>query len=212
VTFFADPRAVLGFTLLVIQASLALPLVVRVIRARNGVGISLAGESIWMVAGVGWAVYGGMSGSVALVGSGSIAAITSGLLSALLWPLLPEQRGPALGASAATALGLSAGALIGGWPGLSVALSVFGVMQFIPQLRHSVDAVRLRTTTPGVSVWGSSLRAGYAAGWAVYGGAWWLWGLAIEHIDWPLLIWGAAGAITFGLQGWVAGRSRLVRE
>lgn len=204
---FADPRAVSGVVLLVVQIVLAVPLIVRVFRARSGLGISLTGEAIWMVAGVGWAIYGAVSGSAALIASGSIAAVTSSLMVVALWSLVPGQRRLALIVSAMTLLGFVAGVLLAGWPGLSVALSVFGVVQFIPQLRQSARALRQRTVTRGVSVVGASLRAAYAAGWAVYGGAWWLWGLTVDHIDWPLAVWGLAGAVTFALQALVAARS-----
>lgn len=204
-TLFADPRAVFGVALLVVQIVLAWPVIARIHRGRSGLGISLTGEAIWVVAGVGWVVYGAVSGSVALIASGSIAAVTSCLTVGALWSLVPEQRKSALIVSAGTLLGFVAGVLLAGWAGLSVALSVFGVVQFIPQLRQSVLAFHRRAVTSGVSVAGASLRAVYAAGWAVYGGAWWLWGVGV---DWPLALWGAAGAVTFALQAVVAARSR----
>ena len=165
-----------------------------------------------MVAGVGWAIYGVVIGSVALIASGSIATATSGLMVAALWSLVPEQRRMVLIVSAATFLGFVAGLLIGGWAGLSVALSVFSVVQFIPQLHQSVRALRHRIVTRGVSVFAALLRVTYAAGWAIYGGAWWLWGLTVDRIDWPLAVWGIAGAVTFTLQAIVAARSPILRE
>lgn len=78
--------------------------------------------------------------------------------------------------------------------GLSVFLSVFGLVQFVPQIVTSVRAIAHRTGA-GIPMVSTGLRALYTATWAVYAGAWGLWGIAFSDVDWPLAVWGAAGFV-----------------
>ena len=82
-------------------------------------------------------------------------------------------------------------------------LSVFGLVQFVPQMVTSVRAIAHRTGA-GIPLVSTGLRAVYTATWAVYAAAWGLWGIAFNEVDWPLAVWGAAGFVAFGLQ-FVAG-------
>lgn len=200
-------RVVFALVLVGVQALLVVPILVRLSRAHSARGISLVGELIWVVAGIGWAVYGEATGSLALVVSGSLAAATSGIISAISWRLLPTQHRMALLLSVVTAAAFIVGFAIAGEAGLTVTLSAFGVVQFLPQLRHSLQLANSAVPTEGVSVAGAVLRVVYSLGWAVYAGAWFLWGMSIEQIEWPLLAWGLAGAIAFAVQATVAIRS-----
>lgn len=175
--------------------------------------MALSSEAIWVVAGVGWALYGHGTGSPTLIASGSIAALGSGLLVALMWryKTRTDQRA-ALALVAATVVGIFAPHLLGGVVGLSIALAVFGVVQFIPQIVDTAATIRAGTPMHGVSVVGTAMRAGYTFGWAFYAGAWVLWGITASQIDWPLVAWGLTGAFAFGLQALAAHRASGTRR
>jgi hypothetical protein len=193
-----------GIALVAVQAALLMPLVVHAVRVRSGVGMSLSGEAIWAVAGVGWLVYAMWAQAPAVIVSGALAAVGSGLLTVLLWRAKARERRPALLLGAITLIGLASPAILYGEAGLSVALSVFGIVQFVPQFLESALHLRNGTATPGVSLTGAALRSLYTLGWAVYAGGWALWGLAGSRIDWPLVAWGLAGLIAFGAQALAA--------
>lgn len=201
-----EPRALFGLVLIGVQASLAIPIIVTLLGSRRRWGISLPGELIWVAAGAGWALYGAMTGSVTLIISGSIAALTSGTISILVWSAVPSQRCTALLLGTGTAIILGASALFAAEHGLSISLAAVGVLQFGPQFAESLRAARSGASTPGVSVLGASLRSLYTFGWALYGGAWFLWGASMLRIEWALVAWGLAGTITFALQALVASR------
>lgn len=203
-----EPRALFGLVLIGVQVMLAVPIIAALLGSKERRGISLPGELIWAAAGIGWAVYGAMTGSITLVVSGSIAAVTSGTISMLVWPAAPAQRPRALALGGATATLLAASTLLAGDHGLSASLAAIGVLQFGPQFAESWHALRSRALVAGVSVLGACLRSLYTFSWALYGGAWFLWGPGMSRIDWPLVGWGLAGAGTFALQALVAARSR----
>lgn len=195
-----DAREITGIALLVVQALIILPLVIELRRTRSAEGISITSEMAWVIAGVGWSVYGGLTGSTILIISGALA--TAGSLAVLL--LIGRDVTTAvwrkvliLGAIFAAAMALST--VFFGAVGLAVFLSIFGLVQFVPQIATSLRALRTRTGH-GVPLVGTGLRAVYTATWAIYAGAWWLWGISFADIDWPLAVWGATGFVAFGLQ------------
>jgi uncharacterized protein with PQ loop repeat len=195
-----DARELTGIALLVIQALIILPLIIELRRTRSAEGISITSEVAWVIAGVGWSIYGALTGSTILVISGALA--TAGSLAVLLltgrdvttdvW-----RKVAVLGAIFAVAMALST--VFFGAVGLAIFLSIFGLVQFVPQIVTSLRALRTRTGF-GVPLIGTGLRAVYTATWAVYAGAWWLWGISFADIDWPLAVWGATGFVAFGLQ------------
>lgn len=207
-----EARSVLGIVLVAVQAVQVAPLVAHAIRTRSAAGVSVPGEAAWAVGGLGWALFGYWTGSPILVVSGCLAAVASGTLTALLWRAPEAARGAAAGLAALTAVALAIPSLAVGVAGLSVALSVFGVVQFLPQLRQSLTAWRSRASTPGVSVTGAVVRSVYTAGWALWGGAYMLWGLPPSGVDWPIVAWGVAGAVTFAVQALAARRARSGRR
>lgn len=203
----------LGIVLLIVQAGLAIPMIIQLLRARDRSGISLTGEMIWIVAGAGWIAYGVATGAVAITISGALAMVTSSAITILIWRSAPGRHRTALTLSIVTAVFLSAGLVIAGLPGLSMTLAAFGLVQFVPQFVTSLSAVRSGASAEGVSVLGAAARAGYTLGWAFYAGAWFVWGQQMTRIDWPLVSWGIAGGVTFGLQAVAAARShRLTRR
>ncbi len=204
-------RAVLGILLLLVQGVLIVPILVRVRRAQSSAGVSMVGELLWVVAGAGWAGYGFVSGSATLVVSGAIATLGGAALVTLLWPYASSgaRRGAVVAASGAAVVFAVAAAR--GTGALAAALAVFGVVQFLPQLVRTLGTARRPGSGAAVSILGAGLRAGYTAGWALYAGAWFWWGIPVERIDAPLLAWGLAGAVTFSFQAVVAARERRAR-
>lgn len=200
-------RAGLGFALLAVQAGLLLPLVVHAIRSRSADGVNLGGEAIWAVAGLGWTLYAIWTHDPVVIASGLLAAAGSAILTSLLWPYTtPGQRRQAVWLSILTVFGLGASTLAG-TVGLSVGLSVFGVVQFVPQTITSVRALLSGRPVSGVSRTGAALRTVYTGGWAAYAGAWFWWGITAREISWPLVAWGLMGVLAFGTQALSAART-----
>lgn len=193
-------RAYIGLGLLVVQACIALALIVSLRRTRELAGISLVSETAWVVAGLGWLAYGAATSSAVLVASGALAALGSTAVLVCLRGSIDAKRGRELAAAGAicSAIAIAATA-IWGTGGLGVFLAVFGLMQFLPQLHVSVRHIAHRTGA-SVPLAGAALRTIYTATWALYAGAWWLWDMQPHEMDWPLAVWGITGAIAFGLQ------------
>lgn len=199
-----DARSVLGIVLLCVQAIIIIPLAAELHKTRSAEGISVISEIAWIVAGMGWSLYGFMSGSDTLVVSGFLATLGSAVVYGFVRSDLHSSvryRSAVFGLVFVTVMVLSA--VLFGVVGLSVFLSVFGVVQFLPQVRTSVRSIRVRDGV-GVPLVGIGLRAVYTLTWAVYAAAWGLWGIAFADVDWPLAVWGACGFVAFGLQ-FVAG-------
>lgn len=191
--------SILGYSLIALQLLFLIPLYIHVIRTKTGVGQSLSSEGIWVIAGAGWAVYGSLTGSTTLIISGSIAAVGSGIFMKLLWSLIPEQRRNAIRLMVITFISVGA-SLIWGANGLAVSLSIFGVVQFLPQIKTSVALLKSGGDASGVSPMGSFIRILYTAGWAFYAGAWWVWGTKFSEVNFPLAFWSLAGVVAFSLQ------------
>lgn len=199
-----DARNVLGIVLLCVQAIIVIPLVIELRRTRSAEGISITSEVAWIVAGMGWSLYGLMSGSSTLVASGFLATLGSTIVYGLVRRdvgLDVRSCSGVFGLVFLAVMGLSA--VLFGVVGLGVFLSVFGLVQFLPQLWTSVISIGRRDAV-GVPLAGTWLRSLYTLSWAVYAGAWGLWGLTVADVDWPLAVWGLCGFVAFGLQ-FVAG-------
>lgn len=193
-------RAYIGLGLLVVQACIAFALIVSLRRTREPTGISLLSETAWVVAGLGWLAYGVATSSTVLVASGTLAALGSTAVLVCLRGSIDATRRRKLAATGAICAVLAVAATaIWHTAGLGVFLAVFGLVQFLPQLYVSVRHILSRTGA-NVPLAGAALRTCYTATWALYAGAWWLWDMRPSDMDWPLAVWGATGAITFGLQ------------
>lgn len=193
-------RDLLGMVLLIIQTGLLVPLCIELLRSRSSKGISLLGETIWVSAGIGWMLYGVSTANKVIIASGCIAAVGSAMVTALI--LRDTSRSSRLTAFMVAGVALVAflaSRAVWGSVGLAVTLSAFGVIQFIPQIVTSVRSL-VNQDGHGVPLVGSLLRSVYTLSWAVYAGAWFLWGMVGESIDFPLVVWGLAGAVAFGLQ------------
>ncbi len=194
-------RSVLGIILLCVQAVIVIPLVIELKKTRSAEGISILSEVAWIIAGMGWSLYGLMSGSSTLVVSGFLATLGSAVVYGLVRrdvEVRVRHRSGMFGLTFVVVMGLSA--VLFGVVGLGVFLSVFGLVQFLPQLRTSVVSIGRRDAV-GVPLVGTGLRSLYTLLWAVYAGAW---GLTVADVDWPLAVWGLCGFVAFGLQ-FVAG-------
>lgn len=195
----------LGIALLFVQTALLLPLLLHAFKTRSTQGMSLTGEVLWTIAGLGWMVYAILSDSYTVIASGFIAMIGSGILSILIWrnTTSKEHRIALLVAAPSFIIGFLL-TFINGQNGLSLALAIFGAVQFIPQIVTTVRTFKTRSPPLGVSIVGASLRAFYTAGWSLYAAGFAVWGLTSPDIQWPLFVWGLAGLIAFGFQASVA--------
>ena len=53
-----DARVITGTALVIVQAIILIPLVIELRRTRSAKGVSLTSEVAWIIAGVGWSLYG----------------------------------------------------------------------------------------------------------------------------------------------------------
>lgn len=174
--------ALLPSFLLVLQAALNVPQLVRLFRAQHA-GVPLAGEALSLVAGVGWLVWAVLAGDGAMVASAVLALAGFGPST---WVLLRAGRPWRLAATlaGAMALGATVGLVVGGITLLGGVLTGLAVVQYGAYL---VEAVRCRDWS-GYSVASGVLRIGFGAGWAWYGH------LRATPV---LVIWGVLTVITF---------------
>ena len=183
-------RGLLGFGLLVLQSGLLIPLIVHLRRSSASDGVSLLGESVWAVAGIGWAWWAVLANDPAVLISGLLGSC--GGVSLLV---LAVRRAPSGLPPRVAVLSCMWGAVMivaGVWwsaGGLSLVLSVFGSVQFFPYFAASWRVFR-GGSGAGVSVAGSALRSGYTGLWALYGLGWVLWGAGAGPVAWPLVAWG----------------------
>lgn len=193
-------REIFGLVILLIQVGINIPVIAKLLKSKSGEGISLTGETIWIAGGIGWIIYGFSTNSTTLVISGSLAVVGCSLTSFLIHKYShPSLKNP-LGLGTITLVSIVGSFLLFGIAGLSFAMAVFGVLQFFPQLFETISKIRNKGSAGGVSVSGSLFRAVYTGLWAIYAGAWFLWGMTYAEIDYPLLAWGVAGVVVFGLQ------------
>lgn len=167
-----DARSVLGIILLCVQAIIVIPLVIELRKTRSAEGVSILSEVAWIIAGMGWSLYGLLSASSTLVVSGFLATLGSAVVYGLVRRYVEagvRHRSRMFGLVFVFVMGLSA--VLFGVVGLGVFLSVFGLVQFLPQLRTSVVGIGRRDAV-GVPLVGTGLRSLYTLLWAVYAGAW----------------------------------------
>lgn len=193
-------RHILGIVLLCIQAIIIIPLALELRKTRSSDGISVISETAWIIAGIGWSLYGYLTGSTTLIISGALATLGSALVYGLIYNdvAAKDNKASLIFGVIFTAVMLCTTVIFGD-VGLGVFLAVFGVVQFLPQLFTSTRSI-INKDGHGVPLAGTALRAIYTLTWCIYAGAWFMWGIAFEDIDLPLAVWGACGFIAFGLQ------------
>ena len=174
--------ALLPPLLLVVQATLNVPQLVRLFRAQHA-GVPLAGEALSLVAGAGWLVWAVLAEDGAMGVSAVLALAGFGPST---WVLLRAGRPWRLAAAlaGATALGAVVGLAAGGITLLGGVLTGLAVVQYGAYL---VEAVRCRDWS-GYSVASGVLRIGFGAGWACYG---------LLRATPVLVTWGVLTVITF---------------
>lgn len=195
-----DIRAVLGIILLIVQASIIIPLVIELKKTRSSSGVSIISETAWIIAGIGWSLYGYLTGSTTLIISGALATIGSAIVYSLVYKDVDSiTKKRSLIVSIVFTLIMLLSTMIFHSAGLAVFLSLFGLVQFLPQIATSITSIKEKNGY-GVPLIGTGLRALYTLTWAIYAGAWFLWGMGFGEIDYPLAVWGATGCIAFLLQ------------
>ena len=195
-----EPRHILGIILLLIQASIIVPLILELRTTRSSSGISILSETAWIIAGAGWSLYGYLTGSSTLIISGALATVGSALVYYLVYTDVDnptKQRSLILSVVFTIIMLLST--MIFHAAGLAIFLSIFGLVQFIPQMITSLKSIKHKDGY-GVPLIGTGLRSLYTLTWAIYAGAWFIWGMSFNEIDYPLAVWGATGFVAFSLQ------------
>ncbi len=203
-------REALAACLLCVQVAMVWPLLRAAFTAPDKTGVSLLGELAWVAAGAGWAAHGLLLDQPPVAVSGLVAMMGSGAMAAVVWQGAANRLA---GCAAAAVAGVFiASGVLGGSAGLGTALAAFGVVQFLPHLWTAVALRRSGRPVHGVSVVGTALRAGYAAGWAWYGLGPVAWGAEAGSVSWPLVAWGVAGAVTFAVQAAAAIPAKRLAE
>ena len=198
---------ILGCVLLIIQSVLAITLI-RDLRAtarnNNGriEGVAVLSELLWIVAGLGWFWYGLWSTSYIVALSGVVGVFSCAAVCICVGASV-SVRGWSRSYAIACVFLLSMFGVTTIWSltGLSVFLSVFGLVQFISQISYSVAQLYRGTVVQGVAMASAFFRSGYTALWVAY---------AVicvtvydKALDWPLVVWGVTGTVAFFLQGCV---------
>lgn len=193
-------RETTAVLLLIIQTISAIILAKGVIKAKSGNGISLMNELVGVSGAILWVIYGIAKGSEAVAISGAIGAITYGLVAAFTWKYKKNsERGKGFLLSMMILGGMSL-TLVYGIHAMSIALSIFCILQFLPQGIETYKNIKYRESVEGVSVLGCSFRVAFFVSWLFYSGAWFMWGFPVSDIDWPVVAWGISGTIIFGSQ------------
>ncbi|MDZ7775357.1 MAG: hypothetical protein U5L09_06935 [Bacteroidales bacterium] len=168
--------------LLVAQATLNVPQLVRLFRAQHA-GVPLAGEAMSLLAGAGWLVWAVLAGDGLMVVSAVLALAGFGPST---WVLLRAGRPWRLATSlvAAAALGAGVGLLVGGVTLLGGVLTGLAVVQCGAYLTEAVRCPDWSGYSPTSGV----LRIGFGAGSGAYG---------YLHATPALVVWGALTVVTF---------------
>lgn len=195
-----EPRDILGIILLLIQASIIVPLILELRTTRSSSGISILSETAWIIAGAGWSIYGYLTGSTTLIVSGALATVGSALVYYFVYEdiyTMTKQRSVIVSVVFTIIMLLST--MIFHAAGLAIFLSIFGLIQFIPQMITSLKSIK-HEDGHGIPLIGTGLRSLYTLTWAIYAGAWFIWEMSFNEIDYPLAVWGTTGFVAFSLQ------------
>lgn len=195
---------ILGLFLLVMQGSMVAAMVAGLLRSDDRRGVSLAAETIWVSAGIGWLLYAIQTSNPVLMASGTLAAVGSAIVSLLVWR---DHAGRRV-APVAWGVGVLAGGIVSALVStgaLAVGLAAFGVVQFFPQMVLSVRVLASGATAARSPLAGVALRVVYTGLWAVFAATG-------ERVDLPLVAWGATGVVAFGLQVAAELRSRRASD
>lgn len=174
--------ALLPPLLLVVQATLNVPQLVRLFRNQHA-GVPLVGEALSLLAGAGWLVWAALARDGAMVVSAVLALAGFGPST---WVLLRAGHPWRLAAGLAGALTLGAGVglAVGGITVLGGVLTGLAVVQYGA---YMAEAFRCRDWS-GYSVTSGVLRVCFGAGWALYGH------LRATPV---LVLWGVLTVVTF---------------
>lgn len=195
-----DTQQILGIILLIIQFSIIIPLIIELKKTRSSKGISSISEVSWIIAGLGWSIYGFLIDSITLIISGALATTGSLIVMLLIRKDLDnniKRKSFLFGMFFLVFMIITI--VLFNSSGLSIFLSAFGIIQFVPQIIVSFKSI-FRKDAHGVPIISTSLRALYTFTWAFYAAAWFIWGISFQEINWPLAVWGLTGFIAFSIQ------------
>ena len=168
--------------LLVVQATLSVPQLVRIVRVADG-GVPLTGEAVSLATGAGWLVWAVLAGEPAMGASAVLGLLGFGPTT---WVLLRRGRPWRLAAGLVVSLATvqSVGMLLGGLSVLATLLTAAAVVQY----GAYIGAALRCTDWSGYSRPSGGMRIAYGLGWAWYG-----------HLvgAGPVVVWGLLTAATF---------------
>jgi|GEM_PF-4034708 len=174
--------ALLPVALLVLQASLNVPQLVKLFRREHG-GVPLAGEALTLLGGLGWLA---LSLSV---GDGAMALsslLTMAGFGPSTWMLVRAGIPWRTVAGLVVVVGAGTGAawLVAGTAGLSAALLVLAVLQYGAYLRAGLRCTDWTGFSPSAGV----MRVLFGIGWAVH---------AVAAGNTTVLVWALLTMVTF---------------
>ena len=179
--------------LLVLQATLAVPQLVRLVRVSDG-GVPLTGEALALATGAGWLVWAVLSGDVAMSASALLGLAGFGPTT---WVLLRRGRPWRLAATVVASLAVveAVGLVIGGLSLLATLLTSAAVVQYGAYLTAAARC----TDWSGFSPASGALRVVYGLGWTLHG-----------HLtgSGEIVAWGLMTAATFAITLTVATAAR----
>lgn len=170
--------------LLVLQATLNVPQLVRLFRAQHE-GVPLTGEALSLLGGAGWLVWSLLARDPAMALSAVLALVGFGPSTWILLRAGQPWRAAA-GLTAVLSAGAVAGIAVGGFTALAGMLTALAIVQYGAYL---TAAARCRDWS-GFSPASGVLRILFGVGWGLYGH---LRGTTV------LVVWGVLTAVTFSI-------------
>lgn len=190
-------REALGFVLIAVGLFWAVPSIWHMLRHRTSTGVSLSSQVLYLNLASSWTVYGAVTSSAVLLTSG----ITDVLCAIGLTVAVVRTSGFTVRdfVPAVVFASLMAVMVVGGLSAFVVAFSAVLTLRWTPQILATVSVMRRAVPASGVSVTGAGWGLAMCAGWTVWG-AWPLIFGTDDLIDWPNIVWGLTGVISFVLQ------------
>jgi uncharacterized protein with PQ loop repeat len=174
---------VLAFATLVVGLVGGVPQLFRLLRQRDGSGVSAAGLTTTFAAYVAWAIYCAQIGEMGQLLAMVVPGVAFGVASLAALRFGAERHG--FGALAAMTGVLVLAGLVGGWVGYGLVLASTSTFSYFPSVR---------------TAWSAPSLAGLSAptwGLAASSGALWAWQGALLS-SWPMMVGGGLGVVMPG--------------
>lgn len=198
-------RDCLGIALIILGLATVVPFLFRMAKAGTSDGMSFSGQVLYLSAASCWIIYAVAYDSTILLISGIADAVCAVALGVLVfkyrsWRLSLVQFWPLLILAAALSLVWIFGPVV-----YAVSFAAFSSMRWMPQITESLRFLVSGRCAGGVSLSGSIIGGVMTLGWLIWG-AWPLMGIGTQNEDWPSIVWGITGTISFSLQLFLVGK------